>query len=272
MWFGVAAGKQAVADSGFEITDANREDVGVVYGSGAGGHASDARRLDRRCRRRARGASRRRSSRTRSSTRRPGCSRSRPGRSATTSASCRPARPARTASPRRAEAIRRGDCIAVISGSTEAPLLEIGPRRLHEHARDGHAPAGRAARRRCRGPSTRPATGSSSARAPAALFLEDLELAKARGARIYAEVVGYGSAADGWDMIQPIDERHGLGPGDEDGPRAARRAGRRGRPDQPPRHLDAARRPARGRGDLDGLRRPRRRATGTRWRSAARSR
>ena len=38
-----------------------------------------------------------------------------------------------------------------------------------------------------------------------ALFLEDLELAKARGATIYAEVIGYGSAADGWDMIQPID-------------------------------------------------------------------
>ena len=37
------------------------------------------------------------------------------------------------------------------------------------------------------------------------LFLEDLERAKARGARIYGEVVGYGSAADGWDMIQPID-------------------------------------------------------------------
>jgi 3-oxoacyl-(acyl-carrier-protein) synthase len=37
------------------------------------------------------------------------------------------------------------------------------------------------------------------------LFLEDLEIAKARGAHIYAEVVGYGSAADGWDMVQPID-------------------------------------------------------------------
>ena len=41
------------------------------------------------------------------------------------------------------------------------------------------------------------------------LFLEDLELAKARGAKIYAEVVGYGSAADGWDMIQPIDDGTG---------------------------------------------------------------
>jgi len=37
MWFGVAAAKQALVDSGFEITDENREDVGVVFGSGAGG-------------------------------------------------------------------------------------------------------------------------------------------------------------------------------------------------------------------------------------------
>ena len=42
-----------------------------------------------------------------------------------------------------------------------------------------------------------------------ALLLEDLEYAQARGAHIYAEVVGYGSAADGWDMIQPIE--HGTG-------------------------------------------------------------
>ena len=37
MWYGVAASKQAVADSGLEITDENREDIGVVYGTGAGG-------------------------------------------------------------------------------------------------------------------------------------------------------------------------------------------------------------------------------------------
>jgi 3-oxoacyl-[acyl-carrier-protein] synthase II len=38
-----------------------------------------------------------------------------------------------------------------------------------------------------------------------ALILEDLEFAKGRGAHIYAEVVGYGSSADGWDMIQPVE-------------------------------------------------------------------
>ena len=37
MRYGVAAAKQAVADAGLEITDENREDIGVVFGSGAGG-------------------------------------------------------------------------------------------------------------------------------------------------------------------------------------------------------------------------------------------
>ncbi len=40
-------------------------------------------------------------------------------------------------------------------------------------------------------------------------MLEDLEYAKARGARIYAEVVGYGSAADAWDLIQPVEKGDG---------------------------------------------------------------
>jgi 3-oxoacyl-[acyl-carrier-protein] synthase-1 len=36
-----------------------------------------------------------------------------------------------------------------------------------------------------------------------ALLLEDLEYAKARGARIYAEVTGYGATSDGHDMVAP---------------------------------------------------------------------
>jgi len=43
-----------------------------------------------------------------------------------------------------------------------------------------------------------------------AMMLEDLEYAKARGARVYAEVVGYGSAADAWDLIQPIEKGDGV--------------------------------------------------------------
>ncbi len=38
------------------------------------------------------------------------------------------------------------------------------------------------------------------------LILEELEHAKARGARIYAELVGYGATADGADMVAPSGE------------------------------------------------------------------
>lgn len=39
-----------------------------------------------------------------------------------------------------------------------------------------------------------------------ALVLEDLEFAKNRGARIHAELVGYGATSDGKDMVQPSGE------------------------------------------------------------------
>jgi 3-oxoacyl-[acyl-carrier-protein] synthase I len=38
------------------------------------------------------------------------------------------------------------------------------------------------------------------------LVLEELERAKARGARIYAEVAGYGATSDGYDMVAPSGE------------------------------------------------------------------
>jgi len=38
------------------------------------------------------------------------------------------------------------------------------------------------------------------------LVLEDLEVAKARGAKIYAEIVGYGATSDGYDMVAPSGE------------------------------------------------------------------
>jgi 3-oxoacyl-[acyl-carrier-protein] synthase I len=38
------------------------------------------------------------------------------------------------------------------------------------------------------------------------VVLEELEHAKARGAKIYGEVVGYGATSDGYDMVQPSGE------------------------------------------------------------------
>ena len=40
----------------------------------------------------------------------------------------------------------------------------------------------------------------------AVVVLEELEHAKARGAKIYAEIVGYGATSDGYDMVQPSGE------------------------------------------------------------------
>jgi 3-oxoacyl-(acyl-carrier-protein) synthase len=103
-----------------------------------------------------------------------------------------------------AEAIRRGDCIAVISGSCESPLLEVahagfGNMRGLGSPREGE-PITTVAR-----PFDATRDGFVLGEGAGGLFLEDLEMAKARGAHIYAEVAGYGSAADGWDMIQPIE-------------------------------------------------------------------
>ena len=38
------------------------------------------------------------------------------------------------------------------------------------------------------------------------LVLEELEHARARGARVYAEVAGYGATSDGFDMVAPSGE------------------------------------------------------------------
>ena len=38
------------------------------------------------------------------------------------------------------------------------------------------------------------------------VVLEELEHAKARGAKIYAELAGYGATSDGYDMVAPSGE------------------------------------------------------------------
>ena len=81
------------------------------------------------------------------------------------------------------------------------------------------------------------------------LVLENYERAKARGARIYGEVVGYGATSDGVDMVAPSGEGAA---------RCMRQAlARRESSDrlhQPARHLDAGRRRQGDRGDPRGVR------------------
>ena len=59
---------------------------------------------------------------------------------------------------------------------------------------------------RLRAPTTPIATASSSAGGAGVLVLEEFDHAKARGAKIYAEVAGYGATSDGADMVAPSGE------------------------------------------------------------------
>jgi 3-oxoacyl-[acyl-carrier-protein] synthase II len=204
MHFGVAAAKQALADSGFELTDENRTEVGVIFGSGAGGQSL---MIDNYI------ALHDRGNRTVAPTfianaLVDSCSgmiaieTGAIGHNVCMVSAC--ATGTHNVGEA-AEAIRRGDCIAVISGSTEAPLLEVGHAGF-SNMRGMGMPRPDDAPQTVSRPFDLTRDGFVLGEGAGSLFLEDLELAKARGARIYAEVVGYGSAADGWDMIQPIED------------------------------------------------------------------
>jgi len=225
MHFGVAAAKQALADSGFEITDANRTDVGVVFGSGAGGQNL---MIDNFATLRDRGSARVSptfiaNALVDSTSGMIAIETGAIGHNVCIVSAC--ATGTHNVAEA-AEAIRRGDCTAIISGSTESPLLEVAHAGFENMRGLGLPRPGEPLETVSR-PFDLTRNGFVLGEGAGSLFLEDLELAKARGAHIYAEVVGYGSAADGWDMIQPIEggtgsaralkmalERRGV-PGDE---------------------------------------------------------
>jgi 3-oxoacyl-[acyl-carrier-protein] synthase II len=200
---GVAAAKQAVADAGLEITDANRAEVGVVFGSGSGGQEMMNEQLITL---RERGPDRVSptfiaNSLVDSTSGMIAIETGAIGHNICVVTACSTGT---SAVGEAAEAIRRGDCIAVIAGSTENALLEIGHAGFSNMRGVGTPRPGMPITDVSR-PYDRTRNGFILGEGAGALILEDLELAKARGARIYAEVVGYGSAADGWDMIQPIE-------------------------------------------------------------------
>ncbi len=203
MHMGVAAAKQAVADAGLEIDDANRTEVGVVFGSGSGGQAL----MNEQMRVLAEKGPDRVSptfianSLVDSTSGLIAIETGAIGHNICVVTACSTGT---SCVGEAAEAIRRGDCVAIIAGSTENSLLEIGHAGFTNMRGVGQPRPGFPITDVSR-PFDLTRNGFILGEGAGALILEDLELAKARGARIYAEVVGYGSAADGWDMIQPIE-------------------------------------------------------------------
>src|ERR671931_149602 len=106
-----------------------------------------------------------------------------------------------------AELVRRGDADAVLAGGTEAcmhPLILAGFCAMRGLvAEDEHPP--RASR-----PFDATRAGFVMGEGACVLIVEELEAARARGAPIYAEVLGYGASNDAHHMAQPDPESVGV--------------------------------------------------------------
>jgi 3-oxoacyl-[acyl-carrier-protein] synthase II len=106
-----------------------------------------------------------------------------------------------------AELIRDGKADAVLAGGTEGaitPLVLGGFCAMRGLANDEERPS-RAAR-----PFDARRGGFVMSEGAAILMLEELEAAKARGATIYAEVLGAGTSNDAHNMVQPDPEATGV--------------------------------------------------------------
>jgi len=106
-----------------------------------------------------------------------------------------------------AELIKRGDADAVLAGGTEAcmhPLILAGFCAMRGLAVEDEYPP-RASR-----PFDATRAGFVMGEGACILVLEDLERAQARGAKVYAEVLGYGASNDAHHMAQPDPESVGV--------------------------------------------------------------
>jgi 3-oxoacyl-[acyl-carrier-protein] synthase II len=106
-----------------------------------------------------------------------------------------------------AELIRRGDADVVLAGGTEAcmhPVILAGFCAMRGLVAEEEDPT-RASR-----PFDATRAGFVMGEGACVLVLEDLERAQARGARVYAEVLGYGTSNDAHHMAQPDPESVGV--------------------------------------------------------------
>ena len=107
-----------------------------------------------------------------------------------------------------AELIRRGDADVVLAGGTEAcmhPVILAGFCAMRGLVAEEDDPT-RASR-----PFDATRAGFVMGEGACVLLLEDYERAQARGARVYAEVLAYGTSNDAHHMAQPDPESVGVG-------------------------------------------------------------
>ncbi|MDN5873665.1 MAG: beta-ketoacyl-ACP synthase II [Sinobacteraceae bacterium] len=203
--YGIGAAKQAVQDSGLEITDANRERIGVCVGSGIGGIGTieaECRKLHER-----------------------GPGRVSPffvpssiinmvagyismdlgitGPSFAAVSACTTAVHAIGTAMRM---IQYGDADVFVAGGAEAgssPAGMAGFCQARALSRRNDAPQ-QASR-----PWDKDRDGFVLGDGSGVLVLEEYEQAKARGARIYAELIGFGMSSDAHHITAPPDDGNG---------------------------------------------------------------
>jgi 3-oxoacyl-[acyl-carrier-protein] synthase II len=201
----LAAAMQTMEDSGLKVTDDNRYDVGVYIGTGMGGATTLIEGLFRITEH--------------------GPLRVSPltvpmmlpdsaaakvamwyelrGPNLACSSACASAN---NAIGEAAEMIRRGAAKAMIAGGTEYGVVDLAiasfnNMRAISTRNDDPEGASR--------PFDADRDGFVVAEGAACLMLESLEFAKARGAHIYGEVVGYGQTADGFHVTAPLEDGAG---------------------------------------------------------------
>jgi 3-oxoacyl-[acyl-carrier-protein] synthase II len=203
--FGVYAGWQALVDSGLDLEKENRDEIGVIIGSGIGGLKTTAEQHDVLI------------------TRGPG--RLSPfmipmlisnmasglfsmfynlrGPNFATCSACATANHAIGEAWR---AIKMGDAHVMFAGGAEAAIVPVGiggfcAMRAMSTRNDDPKHASR--------PFDKERDGFIMGEGAGVVVLEELEHAKKRGAKIYCEVVGYGNCADAYHLTAPSPDGEG---------------------------------------------------------------
>ena len=203
--FAVAAAQLAVQDAGLTIDDANREDVGVLIASGAsspGETESMVRDYDRG------GYGKINPFHvTGSLPNMPSCQVAiNLGLVGYTNAICTACAAGSQAIGESAEVIRRGEAQVMLAGGTEGPIAEsciAGFCSLRAVSTRNEDPL-KASR-----PFDAGRDGFILSEGTGIVVLESLTHARARGARLYAELVGYGSSCDAYHVTAPEPEGRG---------------------------------------------------------------
>jgi 3-oxoacyl-[acyl-carrier-protein] synthase II len=203
--FAVAAADFAMKDSGLRIDAANAEGVGVYVGSGIGGFAT----IEREHEALMKGGPRKVSpffipaAIANLASGWVSIKSGAKGPNSCTATACTSSAHALGDSFR---IIQRGDAVAMLAGGSEAAItpLAVGGFAAMRALSTRNDDPPRASR-----PFDRDRDGFVMGEGAGILLLEELEQAKARGAKIYCEVVGYGMSGDAFHITSPCEDGDG---------------------------------------------------------------